>query len=62
MRLIIGSGACGFQRVNQIINRLGNSTVFKINPVKMQNSFEVDYNTFIGRTLGNQQPILIGHF
>jgi len=62
MRLIIGSGSCGFQRVNQIMNRLCNSTVFKINPVKMQNSFEIDYNTFIGRTLGNQQSILIGHF
>jgi len=62
MRLIIGSGSCGFQRVNQIMNRLGNSTVFKVNPVKMQNSFEIDYNTFIGRTLGNQQSILIGHF
>lgn len=62
MRLIIGSGACGFQRVDQIMNRLGNSTVFKINPIKMQNSFEIDYNTFIGRVLNNQQSILIGHF
>ena len=62
MRLIIGSGGCGFQRIHQIINRLGNNTVYKINPIKMQNSFEINYNEFINRQLNNEQSILIGHF
>jgi len=62
MRLIIGSGGCGFQRINQIMNRLGHSTIYKINPIKMQNSFEINYNEFINRQLKNEHSILIGHF
>jgi hypothetical protein len=62
MRLIIGSGGCGFQRINQIINRLGYNTVYKINPIKMQNSFEISYNDFISRQLKNEYSILVGHF
>jgi len=62
MRLIIGTGGCGFQRITQIMNRLGNNTIYKINPVKMQNSFEIDYNSFIGKSLGNNGSILVGHF
>jgi hypothetical protein len=62
MRLIIGTGGCGFQRINQIMNRLGHPTSFKVNPVKMQNSSQVNFETFIKSKLNNTNEILIGHF
>lgn len=61
MKLVIGTGACGFQRINQIFNRLGYTTTYKISPIKMQNSFEINYASFISRVLNNHS-ILIGHF
>lgn len=62
MKIILGTGACGFQRVNHLLNTLGYPTSFKISPIKMQNSFEIDYNSFILNKLQNNQEILIGHF
>jgi hypothetical protein len=59
MRLIIGTGGCGFQRINQIMNRLGQETNFKISPVKMQNSIQVNYESFIGNL---KNGVLIGSF
>jgi hypothetical protein len=61
MKLIIGTGGCGFQRIHQIMNRLGQNTLYKISPVKMQNSIQVDYNNFINKSLLSNR-ILIGSF
>ena len=62
MKIIIGTGGCGFQRINSIMNRLGRQTSFKINPVKMQNSSQVNFESFISSKLNNENEMLIGHF
>jgi hypothetical protein len=62
MRIIIGTGGCGFQRINTLLNTLGQGTSFKIMPRKMQNSFEIDYGKFIDEKLSNPNGILIGSF
>ena len=61
MRLVIGTGGCGFQRVHQILNRMGQNSIYKINPIKMQNSIQVNYNNFINNAKSTNN-ILIGSF
>jgi len=62
MRFIIGTGGCGFQRISHIMGSLGQKPNYKISPRKMQNSFEIGYNNFIGNKLNNNHEILIGPF
>jgi hypothetical protein len=61
MRLIIGTGGCGFQRVNEIMNRFGQNTLYKISPVKMQNSIQVNFENFIAKAQ-SFNGVLIGSF
>lgn len=39
-KLVIGSGGCGFLRINHLLNSIGISTKYKGGRVKYQNSFE----------------------
>ena len=62
MKFVIGSGACGFQRIHHILNRLGQGNSYKIIPRKMQNSFEIEHGAFINERLSNPNDIKIGAF
>ena len=62
MRIVIGTGGCGFQRINHLLNTLGQGTSFKIMPRKMQNSFEIEHGRFIAQKLSRADGILIGSF
>ena len=60
MRFIIGTGCCGFQRIHHMLNRMGHNTLYKVSPIKMQNSIQVNYDNFIRNSWNNN--IVIGPF